>query len=243
MKTFTFACLPLLLVTAGCGQVIHFGHPTVAGSGSHATEVREVSGFREVSLGGSGRLTLIQGDEESLTITGDDNLLEHIVSRVSGDHLQIGPEQVSLRPTRDLEYVLKLKNLQRLDLAGSLNATADSLVTDTIAFHISGSGNIRIGQLEAGQSAVHVSGSGKVDLAGRVDTQALRVSGSGNYRADNLESRRATIRISGSGDATVWVNEHLDVSISGSGSVGYYGSPQTSQSISGSGKIRSLGTR
>ena len=243
MKTFLYAGLFLLLFVTGCGRIGPWNYPVIRGSGVIITEERAVADFNRVSLGGSGRLTIIQGEVESLTITTDDNLLEHLDSAVSGQQLRIGPERVSLRPTREIDYVLRLKDLQRLDLSGSLSATAEGLTTDSVALHISGSGSIRIGRLEAEHCESHISGSGKVELAGQVIAQELRVSGSGDYRAADLRSESADIRISGSGSAIVWVRDRLDASISGSGSVSYYGVPKTSHSVSGSGRVRGLGEK
>ena len=243
MKILPASTLLILLVATGCGPLGPWHYPTIQGSGTLATEERAVTEFDRASLHGSGQLTIVQGDEESLTITTDDNLLEHIESTVSGRRLQIGPERVALRPSQPIQYLLHLKDLRRLDLSGSLRATSETLTTETLALHISGSGHIRVGTLEAESCETHISGSGDVDLAGHVVSQDLRVSGSGQYRAADLQSQTADVRISGSGKVTVWVSDQLDASISGSGSVSYYGAPTTSSSVSGSGKVRGLGAR
>jgi hypothetical protein len=243
MKIIHSAWLLIPLLATGCGRIGPWHYPAVTGSGTIVTEERAVQDFDHVSLGGAGRLTVIQGDIEGLTITADDNFMEHIVSTVSGRRLRIGPEHVSLRSTRDIEYTLQVKDLRRLDLSGSLSASADSLKTESLALHISGSGKIEVAQLDTDHCESRISGSGRVELSGRADSQDLQVSGSGDYRAADLRSHSADIRISGSGDATVWVSERLDTSISGSGSVSYYGAPKISQSVSGSGKIRGLGSK
>jgi hypothetical protein len=243
MKKLSSISLVILLLATGCGQFGPWNPQTIQGSGTLVTEERAVADFDHVSLAGSGRLTIVQGDEESLTITTDDNLLEHIGSVVSDQKLRIGPERASLRPTRGIDYVLHLKGLRRLDLSGSLSAIAEALTTESVSLHISGSGKIRIGKLETDWCETHVSGSGRVELAGDAATQKLRVSGSGDYGAADLRSQSAEIQISGSGDATVWVASQLDVAISGSGSIGYFGDPKTSSSVSGSGKVRALGAK
>jgi hypothetical protein len=243
MKLLPWTSLLILLAATGCGGIGPWNFANISGSGTVVTEERAVADFDRVSLSGVGRLTIIQGDVEGLTITTDDNLLEQIQSTVSGRHLRIGPDQVSLRPTRDIQYVLQVKELRRLDLSGSLSATAVSLQTDSLALGISGSGKIEIENLDAERCESRISGSGRVDLSGRSNALDLQVSGSGHYGAANLQSLTASIRISGSGDATVWVRENLDASISGSGSVSYYGNPKTSQSVSGSGKLRALGSK
>ena len=60
--------LPFLL--SACGLDI------LDGSGDVISESREVSDFNRVVFGGVGELQLTQGDQESLTVTADDNLLE-----------------------------------------------------------------------------------------------------------------------------------------------------------------------
>jgi hypothetical protein len=52
--------IPILLMATACN--------VVRGSGNVITEPREVSHFNRVSMGGSGELTITQGDEESLTV-------------------------------------------------------------------------------------------------------------------------------------------------------------------------------
>ncbi|MCP5520884.1 MAG: DUF2807 domain-containing protein [Verrucomicrobiales bacterium] len=233
---------PLLagLLTAGCSS---WSRPTIRGSGVLTTESRQVSGFDRVSLHGSGQLTLIQGEEEGLTVETDDNLLPYISSEVRNRQLVVGPENVSISPTRDIKYVLRLKQLESLKLSGSFTVEAASLVAGDLDVDISGSGRIAVGHLAAESTSLNVSGSGRATFAGEVVRQRLRISGSGDYEAGELHSQVADVRISGSGSATLWVTEQLDAGISGSGTVKYYGLPQANQQVSGSGNIRSLGNK
>lgn len=213
------------------------GWRSVKGSGNVTTEARSVSGFDRVSVMGSGELTLVQGDDEGLTIEADDNLLPVIVSEVRGGHLKIGPENVNVRPSSPIRYQLRFKDLTELHLSGSVRAEADAIKTDRLALHISGSGRVQVPKLEAGTLSTHISGSGSATAAGQVGRQEIRISGSGNHHAPELQSHRADVHISGSGDASLWVDEILAAHISGSGRVEYRGSPRIESHISGSGRI------
>jgi len=229
------------LMTGGC--MIYSSTPTISGSGHVVTEPRLVSGFDRVRIGGSGHLTIQQGDEESLTITTDDNLLPYLKSSVGGGELRIGTDNVNLRPTHGIQYLLKLKRLRGVHLSGALEADADRLQTDDLAFSISGSGRIGIGRLEARNLDVQVSGSGDIRLAGKVEGQHIGISGSGDYHAENLESDRVEAGISGSGTLTVWAKSALNAGVSGSGEINYYGSPRVDAHTSGSGHVRNLGNK
>jgi len=238
-----FLLLSSGLLLSSCINISDSDGHTVKGSGNVVPEARQVSQFDRVALAGSGHLSIIQGEHESLTIRADDNLLPLIQSEVSGGVLKLGPEHVNLKPSRTIEYLLELKHLKELHLSGSLDAEAPSLEADQLLFTISGSGNIRVAKLKTGNLEVHVSGSGDLGLAGKADHQTVHISGAGNYRAGDCESQTAAVHISGSGNATVWARVSLEAQVSGSGDVGYYGSPQVNSQISGSGGIHSLGNK
>jgi len=120
----------LLLVTTLCGSLagcVNFNWssgPSVKGSGNVVAETRPVSQFDRVSVSGAGHLAIVQGDQESLTIETDDNLLPLIKSEVAGGLLKLGPENVNLNPTRTIRYQLRLKDLRELHLSGALEAEA-----------------------------------------------------------------------------------------------------------------------
>ena len=215
----------------------------VRGSRSYVTETREVRGFDRVTLAGSGDVTLIQGERESLTVETDDNIMPYITTQVRGNTLTLGAKSgVSLSPTR-LRFALTVVDLEGITITGSGNVTTERLDADRIEIKITGSGNVRIDGLEADRATVEVSGSGNVDLAGTVNALEITVSGSGNYRGEDLRSETASVKVTGSGNATVWATESLDVHLTGSGSARYYGTPQVNLTGSGSGNVKSLGEK
>jgi len=243
MKKSLILLVALCALLAGCSNFNWSGTRTVRGSGNVVSETRTVRQFDRVAVAGSGQLSIVQDDQESLTIAADDNLLPLIKSDVAGGLLKIGPDHVNLSPTKTIRYSLHLKTLKELHLSGSLAAEAQSIKTDHLRIAISGSGRIRVPQLEAGDIDVQVSGSGDIELAGKVTRQNIQISGSGNYRAGDCDSQDSVIQISGSGDATIWARGTLDAQLSGSGTIKYYGSPHSTSHLSGSGSIQSLGNK
>lgn len=232
----------LLLVSTGLTGCINMTRwQTVRGSGNVQTETRQVAGFDRVSVSGAGQLTVVQGEEESLVIEADDNLLPYIKSEVSRGRLQIGPQNVNLKPTEPIRYRLQLKNLHELTLSGSVQADLGSIKTERLAINISGSGRLSMDRLESEVLSTDISGSGSTSAAGQVERQEVSISGSGNLEAADLKSTLASARISGSGHASLWVVESLNARISGSGRVEYRGSPAVESHVSGSGRVRPSG--
>jgi hypothetical protein len=238
--TTVMVLIPALLIflLAGC--------TVVRGSGNIVSEPREVSDFTGVALSGSGNLTITQGDNETLTVEADDNVMEWIETEVRSGTLHLGFRSGVniINTSRAIEYRLTVRDLNSLTVSGSGNANAENLVGEDVTITVSGSGEVQIDELTASTVTVVISGSGDVDVnGGAAEQQAITVSGSGQYRAADLPSESADVDISGSGDATLWVAEMLDIVVSGSGNLDYYGTPQVNQRVSGSGDVRSLGTK
>jgi len=229
----------VILLISACGIGI------IRGSGNLVTESRNVSDFDRVDLSGSGEVVIIQGEEESLTVEADDNIMPYVTTEVRGGTLQLALDAEgarSISPTR-LRFTVGVKDLAGLEVSGSGSATSTGIDTERLDIDVSGSGDVRIDSLAAEAVGVQLSGSGDVELRGEVTRQDIDINGSGKYIAGDLGSQTATVAVSGSGDATVWVTESLDAHIGGSGSVNYYGTPQTSFSGDGSEDIHRLGDK
>jgi hypothetical protein len=193
--------------------------PSVGGSGHVISETRNMSGFSNVSLEGSGHLIIEQGGAESLTVTGDDNLLSHIETEVRGSTLVLGEKDgVSLSPSQDIVFKVTLRKLDNLEVSGSGAAQAKGL--------------------QSAKLQIDLRGSGEVSAEGSGDDLDVTIAGSGRFRGDSLKSKRTRVDISGSGSAVVASSDTLDATISGSGSIEYVGAPEVHQSISGSGSVR-----
>lgn len=237
-----------VIVTFGCNfitQAVGGVLQEVQGSGTIITQDRGVSDFSRVELGGTGQVTITQGDQEALTVEADDNIMPYIRTDVRGSTLYLGFTSTAtgmrISPSTPIKFNLTMKQISGLEVSGSGNITAPSVDTTSLDLQISGSGNVDVAALQASSVDTGISGSGSVSLAGRVTDQKVSISGSGKYEAAKLQSQKADVSVSGSGDTTLWVTDALDVRISGSGDVSYYGNPSVQSSSSGSGKIRSLG--
>jgi hypothetical protein len=216
-------------------------------SDDRISEERNVKNFDSVHLTGSGQLTIVQGNAESLQVEADTELMQYIKTEVKNGILVLGLKNRKWRRIfhfdSPIHYYLTLKDLKRLRLSGSGAIEADRIKSDKLSITISGSGDVEIANLNAKDLDVEISGSGECHLTGKVPHQSVTISGSADYAAGKLISEFVDVTVSGSGDATVWAVEELEIRVSGSGNVDYYGHPRIYQRVSGSGDIRQLGEK
>jgi len=216
------------------------GGVKVTGSGVATTETRNVTGFHSVVLGVGARVEVLQGDSESLSITGDDNIVPLVETLVENGTLKIrwkGNADISAN-YQSLAIVVSAKRIDALTVGGSGRIHAARLQSPSLRATIGGSGEIALDALDTDAIHFTIGGSGRVTAAGRADTVEVAVAGSGELSAAKLESRRASIAVQGSAQADVWAKETLNATIAGSGAVTYRGSPQVHRTVVGSGTVR-----
>lgn len=222
----TICFVSILLITISSCKI-----SIVRGSGNVISEDRAVSTLSKVSVSGSGNLFIEQGDEESLTIEAEDNILPLIITKVSGSTLTIGFKLgTNVSTTKSIEFHLKVKDLESISTTGSGNVNCSGLITDRLTIKTTGSGNVDMSNLKTDSIDIDSTGSGDFILAGNTDNLEITATGSGNYNAGDLESKQCKIEATGSGDLTVNVNDVLDVFIGGSGNVSYMGNPSVDYS-------------
>ncbi len=205
------------------------------------TEQRDVKDFHSVDLRGTGTVTLVQGDDEGLTITAEERTMPHITAEVVRGVLRIGMDAsamfgVAWRPGQ-IDYQVAIRDVRSLAVSGAGKIRSERVEGDQLELGISGSGSIGIDDVAARVLSIGISGSGDLDIGGAVERTQLDVSGSGKLRAERLGCGAAKIKISGSGHATLQVRDVLDVQITGSGNVRYIGNPAVDVKKTGVGRV------
>ena len=117
MKT-TILFITILLAAAllsGCGAFSGLVQTAqdadaITPSDTIVTETRDVSGFDTIEMSTFGKVILTQGDAESLTITGSDNIVPMVQTCVRDGKLMIEMEENVRVINMDSEKVLTIRN-------------------------------------------------------------------------------------------------------------------------------------
>lgn len=222
----------ILLGTGSCVEDIF-----LEGNGIPATEIRGASGFDEIASSGDFDVTVVPGNNYSVEVTAESNLLSYIETDVVGHTLKIRTRGLySLRDHHPIEIYITTPVLNGLTLSGSGIIRTDSFLSDDFRLTLSGSGDIDA-MISTDQLRANVSGSGTIFLEGDAFESECVISGSGKIKSYNFLQSHCNAAISGSGDMYVNVSNTMEASISGSGRVYYINHPVVHTSISGSGRV------
>lgn len=189
------------------------------GSGNVKTETREVSGFTGVKLQAIGDMTITVGEDESLVIAAEDNILEKITSKVSGGVLEVGFDGgFNIVPTKSIRYTITVPSLDKLEIEGA--------------------GSVHVSGVDSDRLRVKIDGAGDITITGKAADQDITINGTGSYNGFDLESDTVKVDINGAASVNVNAADELTVNIDGAGSVIYTGDPHVKPTINGLGTIQ-----
>ena len=226
MLRIVAALSALLFLTAcdwsECGDCMTTGGSgtKIEGSGVMKTEVRPVEPFTSIVLTDveSSLLIIERTDEESLTITAEENLLPMFISTVKDGVLYLtfakGNSFHGKRPT----YKVTVKDLRHI--------------------HVQGGVAIEASKLESEKLSILVEGAAGGNLSGRVDDLTIEIKGAGLLSAGELKAKRAKVSVQGAGQVTVNASDELDAEVLGTGIIWYIGAPKLKSKVDGLGWIK-----
>lgn len=235
-KSFTLV-LALALATATNAQ---WGKK-IKGNGTVVTQERSVGQYASISLSGWFDVELVEGGEGKISIRGESNLLDHIITEVDNGNLELKTEKgynLSASSGKGVHITVPIESIDAVNLSGSGDIVGSTLiVTGNFSTRLAGSGDIRL-SLRADRVDTAVSGSGDVALQGNTKELNISVSGSGDVMAYGLEAESVSVSVAGSADVMVTATQTLQARISGSGDIEYRGNPKKVDAKSvGSGDI------
>lgn len=236
----------LLWSSLACGLA---GINEVRGSERMGEQEFAVAGFDKVNFNTIGELTIAIGQEETLRVVAEDNLLKYFKAEVRGDTLYIdSQENVNLRPMRPVKFSLTVKSLEAVAVNGSGDlAVVDDIEADNFSAAINGSGNVALAEVAAPTVKLTVAGSGdlKTSALEADATLTAKIAGSGNIVATEMRAPDVSFTTNGSGDLKVdWIAaDTLTLHIASSGQLTINGGEVVRQTITlaGSGDYQAQG--
>lgn len=218
-----------------------YGQKRVKGNGNMTKITRTTESYNSISCGGSFDYILVAGKEGNITIEGEENLMDYIITEVKDDKLVVKVKDfMSLKPSlnKGVKVTIPFEDISKVSLAGSGDLwNEDVITTGDLEVALAGSGDVIL-NVDAKKVEASLAGSGDLTVKGNTDDLEARVSGSGDFHGFDLQSNNTEAYVSGSGDIGVVSNSSIKARVSGSGSIEYRGNPETKDTkVSGSGRI------
>jgi hypothetical protein len=187
------------------------------GSGETISEIRNVNIFNEISSEGTFEVTITKGNEQSVEIIADDNIMSRVKTNVVNGKLKLELSKGNYRNVH-LEAHITMLDIEKMQNSGTGNISA-------------------YGFTETESLKIVNSGAGNISLDGVCENLEIENEGSGNIYAFNMLANICEVDNRGSGEVEITCESNLEVVIEGSGDVYYRGNPIIDVNVKGSGSL------
>lgn len=231
-----------LVAAATCAAILA-GSATVSVTADDTSEeMRSVESFTRIRNKGSFEVYVNVGSEQSVKVTADSDIIEHVETEVRGSTLHIKLEdRDNWKGWRNIDVLrvdITVPSLEGVRVDGSGDFEVRGVEAESFSANVNGSGDIDLISAKTDRLSIDVKGSGDVEVSGTCTDIDIEVKGSGDVEARDMACAAGEIGIMGSGDVAVTLNESVDVGIMGSGDVVVYGKPEkVSTRAMGSGDV------
>jgi hypothetical protein len=194
-------------------------------------QVRSVSGFSGISVGGSIDLYLSPDDHEVVVVSAaEPQWRDRITTVVEGGQLKIGLDGKGFGrwPSgMKLKAYVSFKTLNRLSASGASDVYVNGAIrSEKLVVNLSGASDFK-GAVDVTELGLEQSGSSDSQISGRATYLRVGLSGASDLKGYDLQTDYCEIRASGSSDSQITVNKELRVHASGASDVNYKGSATT----------------
>lgn len=262
--------LPRGLVRVAAAFMLCVGLAAAAIAENRVTKVVPIEAVEAITLTGAAELIIRQGKEASLEVRAPVDVLANIKVKQADSRLILGQKQSksfwwwfgSKNESSDVTFIVTVKNLSALHVAGAARVRLDSLnspqlmleLTGAAQMHISnavlerlqvnltGASRCNIDALSAHFTGIQLVGASQMQVNGG-DTVELNVEsvGASRLRADAFKAVTAKVHAVGASQATVYASKALTANATGASNIRYAGEPVNVQAdTAGASKVGSL---
>ncbi len=188
-----------------CTITKNIGNAQVKGNGNLSSEMRELSKFKAIEIAiGYDKILVNCGEEPSLHISGDENILPLITTRISKGILKIESDS-TFETKADSEIIINVKSLKE--------------------FTFDGVGETVIQNVNSEKFTCNINGVGSCELNGKVESFYVLVNGVASVNARQLIADDVVANLNGVGSVKLYAKNSLNASVNGIGGLTYFGNP------------------
>jgi len=221
MKTLKTMLLLVMIAFTGVGTVL---------AGNESQE-RNVKGFNAIKVSTGIDLYLSMGNDESVKIVADDDIIDDIKTEVKDGTLLIYMKQknswFNWNGNQSRKAYVTVKELVALDASsGSDVETETTLEGDELEVNVSSGADVKL-QLHIKNFSIDTSSGSDAKLSGSVKYLNAEASSGSDINASDLEAAFCKAKASSGSDISLTVTEEIQAKASSGGDIVYSGNPKT----------------
>lgn len=203
---------------------------------------RPTGSFTGIEISSAIKVVLTQGNTEKLTLEGDDDILQRVITETRGNKLIIKLKEGTYnKSSQEVTAYLTFKTLSSIELSGAVNLNGTNEMNfNDLELECSGATKINL-HLNASKLDCDFSGASNLSLEGSVQLLNIDISGASKVNASDFVVKNCNIDCSGASYIAIHVTDKLRAEGSGASKISYKGNPSIVESdMSGASKMSKM---
>lgn len=228
----------LVLFLSSCGFDINFGEfgSGKTGNGTVVEENRKITDdFSTVHASEGLDVYVTQGDDFSITVEADENIIDLIGTDIKNGRLKIHAIENIGRATK--KVFVSLPDVKSLQSSSGAHLTTQNLIKGDDITIDSSSGSIVNVEVTADQIEIDASSGANIEIAGKAREVYVDGSSGANINAKNLLSKECRADGSSGANISVNVSDLLNADASSGANISYSGEATVKKNKSVSGSV------
>ena len=216
----------MALLFSSCGQSINLGNG-IKGSGNITTETRTVGqDFKKIEVSNGIKVIVEQSENKSITVEADDNLQQHIITKIENGVLKIESDE-NYNSTETPVVKVKMEVINGLSTSsGSEISNIGTLISENLDVESSSGSQINI-TVEADDIKIESTSGSNIEVGGKALKVKTASSSGSTIDAKNLMANEVTSQTSSGSSTSVCPIVKLDAKASSGSSISYHKIPKT----------------
>lgn len=221
---FIVAALMALLF-ASCGHSMNFNG--IKGSGNITTETRTANqDFKKIEASNGIKVIVEQSDNKSITVETDDNLQQHIITKIENGVLKIESDE-NYNTTETPLVKVKMPVTNGLSTSsGSEITSSGTLISENMDVKSSSGSQINI-NVEADAIKIESTSGSSIEVGGKALKVETSSSSGSTIDAKNLMANEVFSQTSSGSSTDVYPIVKLDAKASSGSNISYHKIPKT----------------
>lgn len=185
------------------------------------TNVRD---FNELKVFDKIQVTLIQGNENKVEITGVKRRQVDVVQ--NGSLLKIRMSLDNLWDNNNTEVIVYYTKINKIDVNEGARLESKGVISaENLDLRAQEGASIRA-ELEAGFVFAKAITGGEIEVKGEAKEQEVTINSGGQYYASNLRTEETQVKVSAGGTAEVNAKNYMKANTNAGGTIRIFGNPK-----------------
>ena len=215
----------MALLFYSCGHSMNFNG--IKGSGNITTETRDANqDFKKIEVSRGIKVILEQSENKSISVETDDNLQQHIITKIENGVLIIESDE-SYNSTETPVVNVKMPITNGLSASsGSEIVSSNTLITEKIDVKSSSGSEIKI-SVEADTIKIESTSGSSIEASGKALKLETAASSGSKINTENLMTNEVISQASSGSSTDVYPILKLEAKASSGSSINYHNEPKT----------------